>query len=166
MTHEMLLILGKNVASPEAVAVLKRYPELEPETQDLAPEEGLAPVHYLRSEDDGILIKISDEGEILSILLMSEGKDGFAQFAGPLPGQLGFSSTRADVLKALGAPAFIRPAGKLGSFEHGELMRFDKPQYSLHVQFRSRGAGIELMTAMVPQLVPGRSVAIEDDDED
>src|SRR4051812_12710569 len=164
MTHEMLVILGKNVASPEAVAVLKRYPELEPETQDLAPEEGLAPVHYLRSEADGILIKISDEGEILTILLMSEGKDGFSQFAGPLPGQLGFSSTRADVLKALGAPAFIRPAGKLGSFEHGELMRFDKPGYSLHVQFRSRGAGIELFTMMVPQLVPGRSVAMDDED--
>ena len=62
------------------------------------------------------------------------------------------------MLRALGAPAFIRPAGKLGSFEHGELMRFDKPHCSVHVQFRSRGAGIELVTAMVPHLVPGRSV--------
>jgi hypothetical protein len=165
MTHDMLLILGKNLASPEAVEVLKRYPALEPETQDLAPEEGLAPVHYLRSESDGLLIKVSDEGEILTILLMSEGKDGFSQFAGPLPGRLGFASTRPEVLKALGAPAFIRPAGKLGSFEHGELMRFDKPHGSVHIQFRSRGAGIELVTMMVPQLVPGRSVSSTEEEE-
>ena len=156
MTLDLLLLLGKNVASPEGVELLKSYPDLEPDTQE--PEEGVAPVHYLRSESDGLLVKISEDGEILTILLMSEGKDGFSQFGGPLPGQLAFTSTRPDVLKALGAPAFIRPAGKLGSFEHGELMRFDKPNGSIHIQFRSRGAGIELVTVMVPHLVPGRSV--------
>ena len=151
----LLELLGKNMASPEAIDVLERYPALEPETHAEL-EEGL---HYLRSESDGLLIKLSETGEVLTIFLMAEGKEGFSQFAGPLPAGLSFGSTRREVVMALGAPAFIRPPGKVGSFMLGELMRFDKPGYSIHVQFRSSGAGIELVTAVLAHLVPGRSVA-------
>src|SRR4051812_48191484 len=88
----LLEIVGKSVTSPEAKAALVRYPALEHEVEDLGPDEGLAPVHYLRSEDDGLLIKLSDDGEIVTVFMMSEGKDGFAQFTGELPGGLAFSS--------------------------------------------------------------------------
>src|SRR4051812_45237242 len=131
----LLDLLGKKVASPEGAALLVRYPALQAESDDDEPTEGGEPIHYLKSESDGLLIKVSDEGTVLTIFLMSEGKDGFSQFKGPLPGELSFSSTRRQVVQAMGAPAYIRPPGRIGSFVQGELLRFDKPGYSLHFQF-------------------------------
>src|SRR6476661_7206435 len=120
-------IVGKHVASPEAVEALAKYPQLRPESDDFDASEGMTPVHYLRSESDGLLLKLSAEGEILALFLMGEGKEGFSQFQGELPGALTFSSLPSDVLKTLGAPAFNRPAGTIGSYRHGELFRYDKP---------------------------------------
>ena len=141
----ILDLLGKNLASDDAAALLAAYPFLKPEAQD-----GMETVYYLRSERDGLLIKVSEHGEVLTIFMMSEGKDGFSQFKGPLPGMLAFSSTRR-------APALVNAPLKVGSLELGELMRFDMPAFSVHFQFRTRDAGIELVTAMVPHLVPGRA---------
>src|SRR4051812_24803176 len=155
----LIEIAGKHVASPEAVEALAPYPALRPESDDFDPGEGMTPVHYLRSEADGLLIKLSAEGEILAIFLMSEGKDGFSQFQGEMPGQLPFTSQPADVLKKLGAPAFNRPPGMIGSYRHGEFFRYDKPGYSVHFQFRGDRGGIELITAMAARAVPGRTVA-------
>lgn len=155
----LIELAGRHVASPEAVEVLARYPQLRPESDDFAAGEGMTPVHYLRSESDGLLIKLSAEGEILAIFLMSEGKDGFAQFQGELPAQLTFASQPSEVLKKLGAPAFNRPPGQIGSYRHGEFFRFDKPAYSVHFQFRGDRRGIELITAMAARAVPGRGVS-------
>src|SRR5205085_1421623 len=98
----LIEIVGKHIASPEAVEQLARYPDLRPESDDFEPGEGSMPVHYLRSEGDGLLIKLSAEGEILALFLMSEGKDGFVQFRGELPAKLTFASQPPEVLKALG----------------------------------------------------------------
>src|SRR5215208_2641615 len=84
---KLLELLGKSVRSAEAVAELARYPSLEHELDDAAADEGIPPVHYLRGEDDGLLIKLSDDGVIIAIFMMSEGKDGFSQFFGELPGR-------------------------------------------------------------------------------
>jgi hypothetical protein len=155
-TSRLLDLLGENVSSPEVAKVLAEYPGLKPELDDSAADEGIEPVRYLRSERDGLLIKLSAEGEVLTIFMMSEGKDGFSQFRGELPGNLAFSSRPADALKLFGAPGHSRPAGRVGSFRHGELLRFDWPGYSIHFQYRGDHGGIELVTAMVAQLVPGR----------
>lgn len=152
-------ILGRNMMSAEATAVLGTFPALRPETHE-PDDDGLLEERYLTSERDGLLIKLSEEGDILSILLMSEGKDGFAQFRGELPGALTFGATPADVLKTLGPPASYRPPTKVGQFEAGDLMRFDWPAYSVHFQFRRDRGGIELVTAMVAALVPGRSARV------
>jgi hypothetical protein len=153
----ILDLLGKNLASDEAAALLAAYPFLKPETQALEAEDGMQPVHYLRSERDGLLIKASEHGDVLTIFLMGEGKDGFSQFTGPLPGMLTFSSTRREVVRTLGVPATVEAPRKVGSFDLGELIRFDMPTFSLHFQFRNGDAGIELVTAMLPHLVPGRA---------
>src|SRR5436305_2008064 len=105
----LLELLGRNVTSPEGAALLARYPALEPDSDEDEPGVGGDVVHYLNSESDGLLIKVSGEGTILTIFMMSEGKDGFSQFKEPLPGQLSFTSTRREVVQALGAPAHIRP---------------------------------------------------------
>ena len=154
---QLLSLLGKNVASPEAAGALARYPDLRAEVQELAPGERVEAVRYLRSEDDGLLIKCSMEGEIRTIFLMSEGKDGFTQFDGELPGHLTFESTPADAIRVFGEPAYRRAAGRVGNIDLGELLRFDWPSHSVHFQFRGDGDGIELVTAMTAKSVPGRS---------
>jgi hypothetical protein len=158
--NALLGILGKHVLSEDASRELARFPALHRGSEDVGPhEDGTPAVRYLRSEADGLLIKLSREGEILAIFMMSEGKDGFSQFRGELPGKLSFSSTPGDALKALGAPGYSKPAGKVGSFAHGELLRFDRPGYSVHFQFRGDRKGMELVTAMTAASVPGRAQA-------
>ena len=152
----LIELLGKSLRSREAIEELARYPTLQRELDDAAVDEGLPPVHYLRSEAEGLLIKLSDEEEIVAIFMMSEGKDGFSQFRGQLPGQLPFSATPADALKRLGAPGYSKPPGRVSSYEHGALLRFDRPTHSVHFQFRKDG-GIDLVTAMVASAVPGRN---------
>lgn len=152
-------ILGRVPTSPEATEVLATYPNLRVHVEELGPEE--EPVRYLSNEGDGLRMRLSSEGTILTIFLMSEGKDGFSQYRGELPGGLSFDSTRAEALKTFGAPAYFRASGKLGSFRVGELMRFDWPTHSLHLQFRPEGVGIELVTLMSAEAVPGRSVSQE-----
>lgn len=153
---KLFQLLGKSATSPEAREILARYPRLRLETEDAGPGDEDA-VRYLRSEADGLLIKLSADGEVRAIFLMGEGKDGFAQFHGELPVGFGFHSTRREVLQALGAPAYSRAGGRFGNYEVGELMRFDWPAHSVHFQFRRDGRGIELVTAMTAAVVPGRS---------
>jgi hypothetical protein len=157
--NPLIDLLGKNVASPEAKEQLAQFPRLRSEVQDLAPYEGAEAVHYLHSEADGIRIKCSAAGDINAIFLMSEGKEGFRQFCGELPGDLSFDATPRDAMDALGAPAYHRSAGRLGTHEHGELLRYDYPGYSVHFQFQPDGDGLELVTAMTARSVPGRSHA-------
>ena len=151
-------LLGKNAASPEARQVLAKYPDLRSEVEDVG-DESIAPVRYLRSEDDGLLIKCSSEGEIQTIFLMSEGKEGFSQFDGELPGHLTFDSSPEDALRALGPPALYRAAGRVGDIQQGVLMRFDAPNHSVNFQFRGDGRGVLLVTVMTARAVPGRSHA-------
>jgi hypothetical protein len=154
---ELLDLLGKNVASEEAQAVLAKYPALKSVIEDLGPGAGVEPAHYLRSERDGLLIKCNAEGEVRTIFLMSEGKDGFSQFVGDLPGGLTFESTPEEALDVFGDPGYRRSPGRIGQLEIGELLRFDLPDRSIHFQFRGDGNGVDLVTAMVAQSVPGRS---------
>jgi hypothetical protein len=153
--RELHEILGKGATSAEAAEVLAAYPNLRSFAEDLGPGE--EPVRYLANEADGLRLKLAGDGTILTIFLMGEGKDGYTQFRGELPGGLTFGSTRVDALRTFGAPAYFRAAGKLGSFQVGELMRFDRPTHSLHLQFRADGAGIELVTVMSAAAVPGRA---------
>lgn len=156
---DLLNLLGMNVGSPEAKHALARFPALRAETEDPGPAPGMEPVRYLRSEEDGLLVKCSTEGDIVAIFFMSEGHDGFEEFPGKLPGNLTFESTPADAMRAFGEPAYHRPARRMGGLAMGELLRFDWPGHSLHLQFRADGSGIQLATAMVAKSVPGRSHA-------
>ena len=153
----LLDLLGTNVASEEARRVLARFPGIRSEIEDLGPGSSIAPARYLRSEDDGVLIKCSPEGDVNAIFLMSEGKDGFEQYDGPLPGQLTFESTPPDAIRALGPPAYRRQARRIGSVDVGELLRFDTADRSIHFQFRGDGPGVDLVTVMTAKSVPGRT---------
>ena len=155
----LLDLLGKNIAAPEVQKRLDDYPALRPEDGGPPPDARMDPVSYLRSARDGLLIKLSAEGEILAILMMSDGKDGCSEFRGELPGRLNFAAEPEDAIRALGPPASRRPEATFGGHRLGELLRFDWPTHSVHIQFRADHDGIDLVTATTARLVPGRSRA-------
>jgi hypothetical protein len=153
----LLDLLGRNIAAPEVAQRLADYPGLRPEEGGASPDDPMEPVSYLRSARDGLLIKLSAAGEILAILMLSDGKDGCSEFRGELPGRLNFAAEPEDAIRALGAPASRRPEATYGGHRLGELLRFDWPTHSLHIQFRADHDGIDLVTATIARLVPGRS---------
>jgi len=144
-------LLGRNIAEAQVAERLALYPLLRAEH---APDE---PVKYLRSERDGLLVKCSEDGEILAIFMMSDGKDGFSEFRGELPGRINFAAEPEDAIRALGTPASRRPEKTYGGMRFGELLRFDRPTHSIHIQFRADHDGIDIVTAMAARQVPGRS---------
>lgn len=150
-------LLGKNLAAPEVAKRLADYPALRHEDGDASGDERVGTVAYLRSLRDGLLIKLSGDGEILAIFMLSDGKDGGSEFRGELPGRLNFAAEPEDAVRLLGKPALRRPESKYGGVTLGEFLRYDYPSYSLHIQFRADHDGIDLVTAMVAKQVPGRS---------
>lgn len=151
-------LLGRNVAEPEVAKRLADYPGMRVE-EGGPPDERAQAVKYLRSTAAGLLVKLSEDGEILALFMMSDGKDGFAEFRGELPGRLNFAAEPEDAIRALGPPASRRPAATYGGYRLGELLRFDWPTHSVHIQFRADHDGIDLVTAMTARQVPGRSHA-------
>lgn len=148
----LLDLLGKNVAETEvAKRLAKDYPKLVVEHGD--------DVKYLRSTADGVQLKISAEGVIVAIFMMSDGKDGFSEYRGELPARLNFAAEPEDAIRALGAPALRRPEATYGGHRLGQFLRFDLPTLSIHIQFRADHDGIDLVTAMTAREVPGRSRA-------
>ena len=159
MTMRTLLdLLGKNVAEPEvAKRLAKDYPRLVVEDSGVStPDNRIKPVKYLRSAADGVQLKISGEGEIVAIFMMSDGTDGFAEFRGELPARLNFAAEPEEAIRALGPPALRRPEATYGGHRLGEFLRFDLPTHSIHIQFRADHDGIDLVTVMTAREVPGR----------
>ena len=150
-------LLGKNLAAPEVAKRLADYPALRHEDGDASGDERVGTVAYLRSLRDGLLIKLSGDGEILAIFFLSDGKDGGSEFRGELPGRLNFAAEPEDAIRLLGPPALRRPETTYGDHVLGEFLRYDYPAYSLHLQFRADHDGLDLVTAMVARQVPGRS---------
>ena len=155
----LLDLLGRNIAEPEVASRLAAFPGLRPEQGGAAHEDRAKNVRYLRSLAEGLQLKLSDEGEILAIFMMSDGKEGFSEFRGELPGRLHFAAEPADAIRALGPPALRQPPRAYGGYRLGELLRFDTEAHSLHIQFRADDDGIDLVTAMIARQVPGRSRA-------
>lgn len=155
----LLSLLGRNVAEPEVAKRLADFPGLRPEEGGASPDDRVKAVKYLRSARDGLLIKLSEDGVILAIFMMSDGKEGFSEFRGELPGRLNFAAEPEDAIRVLGTPASRRGAATFGDHRLGELLRFDWPTHSVHIQFRADHDGIDLVTAMTAREVPGRSHA-------
>lgn len=154
----LIALLGQPLQSPLVKAWLAGLPSTEPTTIDWSDEGEMH--RFLQSKAAGVEIKHSDEGNIETIFLMSDGKDGFAQFRGDLGKGLAFSSSPEDVTRVLGKPSLHRPAG-LGVLNrrHGEIMRYDYPEHSVAFQFREEGQGIETVILMIAATVPGRASA-------
>lgn len=154
----LIALLGRSISDPDVARRLAEYPGLRPEEGSASADKRIESVKYLRSTADGLLIKLSEEGEILAIFMMSDGKDGSREFRGELPARLNFAAEPEDAIRLLGAPALRRGEATYGGHRLGELLRYDYPTHSLHIQFRADHDGIDLVTAMIARQVPGRSV--------
>jgi len=140
-------VLGKHIDSAEVRFLRNAFPYLTAAVLDLAPDEGMPKDYFLSSPSEGISIKHTAAGQIEVVFLMGEGKDGYSQFAGELPEGLSFADSPDHVRKVLGPPGFERQASHR-PFAHGEIVRYNRLGYSLHIQFRGSGIGIELITLM------------------
>jgi len=75
----------------------------------------------------------------------SEGKDGYSQFEGPLPGAIQFDDTRSSVINKLGPPIWQRERGD-GSIA---AEKWSINGLSLHVTYRKAG-GVVLVSVSRP----------------
>lgn len=140
-------LIGSNVSSQEAIAVLSGFQNLQSSVVDLAADEGQSPEYFLSDRLAGIQIRHSEAGEIEDIYLFSEGKDRFAQFKGELCGGLTFSSTARQVKLVFGEPQWSRPPREIPVFGAiGESLKYWLENCTVHFQFRVAGDGILQIT--------------------
>jgi hypothetical protein len=117
-------------------------------------EEGDPPVAYLTSRKNGIQIGLDSENTVSVIFLYCQGKDGFAQYSGDLGSGLSFTSKLSDVEAALGLPtATGQPRHSLTGM-HGQWIRYDGEQHSLHFSFNPQNGTIDLVTIMAHDRIP------------
>ena len=91
----------------------------------------------------------SEAGVVTAIFLHGFGKDGFAQFPGPLPGGLKFEAHQEDVRRAFGNPESSGGPAKLpGAFNHGGWDRYAVGASFVHFTYRADDERIELVTLM------------------
>ena len=153
----LVQILGQLVASDSVKSVLSSFSPLVAEVHDLAPDEGLPKDFYLLNPQAGICIKHEESGEISTIFLHSEGHEGYSQFQGGLGHGLNFSSSPDAVRSALGSPSFSREESHVADLgTYGEILRYDYPSHSIHLQFAVGGKQLEIVTLMTSSVVPGR----------
>ncbi len=113
---------------------------------DAAPEiMGESP--YLNGRANGIAFALTADHRIKAIFLYAHGVEDFAQYAGALPAGLSFTSSRADVRTAMGAPALSGDAGGTGLFaiEHS-FDRFEADGFYIRFEYEARDAAVRLVT--------------------
>lgn len=149
--HELRQILGEPVTSPAVAAVIERY-ALTAETPDPDTPDRVT----YANPSAGLQLQHGADERVTTVFIHAEGKDGYTQFADPLPGGLSFDHTRDDVRAVLGTPSRFKDPG-VGLFvgPHGGWDRYDDDDASLHVEYRLDDGRIELITLMHPDEVPG-----------
>jgi hypothetical protein len=110
---------------------------------------------HLTIHPHGIAFVASFDGRVSSIQFYSEGFQGYRQFGGPLPGGLSFEESRYSVHKRFGKPdatgggEVIRLFGKVPNWD-----RFDRKEFSLHIQYADDAASINLVSLIRSDAVP------------
>lgn len=105
---------------------------------------------YIERSSEGFCLVFTDEavfqgkgdqaigvGELFYtwIFFHAEGKDGYSEYKGELPGGISFSDTREDVLKKMGTPSWQRMS------KDGQRIitdRWELPNYRLHVTYSKK----------------------------
>lgn len=110
---------------------------------------------YMELPTSGLAFIASLEERVMAIQLHAEGYQKYKGFAGVIPEGLSFSNSRREVHDRLGKPSACGGGNVIEFF--GEVPawdRFDRSQYSLHVQYADDEASINLVSIMRPEFVP------------
>jgi hypothetical protein len=139
-------LLNRTVASSEVREYLDGLGRVEHDDQD-----GEVCLTFF---DAGLSV-IHESGTIHTVFLFLAAPDGFGVYGGPLPLGLGKEDSQADVRRKLGVPQYQRPAGSLKSFRlTGPIDRFDRPDFSVAVDYDEHGGRMRRLTLMLAVVVP------------
>ena len=119
--------------------------------QELCAAYGLLPRHggarsYL-ARDTGLEIATDAHGTVTTVFLHFHGDDGFASFAGDIPGAPGSDPRRDSLHATLGHPDESGDASRdpyLGDF--GPWDRWRRPGFTLHAQYALDGESLHRVT--------------------
>lgn len=110
---------------------------------------------YMELPNSGLAFIASLEQRVMAIQLHAEGYQNYKGFAGAMPEAVAFSNSRRAMQSLLGKPSasgggkVIQFFGKAPTWD-----RFDRSEYSLHVQYADDEASINLVTVMLPEFIP------------
>lgn len=111
---------------------------------------------YLGFKPCGLSLLFDEHMSLQAVFFYPEGRDGYAAFAGDLPGQLDFAFDRARVRALLGVPERSGGADPIPFL--GDAPQFDRYRIAgavIHLEY-SRGEGrIALVTIMREDVAPG-----------
>ena len=145
---EPLELLNQRVSSPEVREYLDGLGGGPIERDDQGDEE------FLNLLSAGLSL-IHQSGVINTVFLFASTADGFSAFSGGLPLGLRVEDSQADVRRKLGAPQSERPAGFLKSLRRrGPCDRFDRPEFSVGVDYEEHGDRIRKIIIMLAVAVP------------
>jgi hypothetical protein len=112
---------------------------------------------YLEFRNSGIAFDAESSDErVAAVFLYSDGYKGYKGFAGAVPEGVSFPDSRRAVQERLGKPSASGVGGNVVEFfgTAPAWDRFDRSQYSLHVQYADDEASIHLVTIMRPEFIP------------
>jgi hypothetical protein len=102
---------------------------------------------YLSAKAAGISFALHPDHRVRAVFLYAQGVEDFAQYGAPLPGDLSFAASRADVRKAFGEPVLSGEAGgtEIFAIEHS-FDRYEEGPYYLRFEYMPGDAAIRLAT--------------------
>jgi hypothetical protein len=136
-------LIGKRF-SDEAIAPLLRSRE----KPDIEPFAGMRILGYAKN---GIDVYTDEAGIIVSLLFFGNKLDERERYQGPLPHGLGFADSKQEVIARFGEPSRVGKEKSTGA----PWVRYDFPDYSLHLRFSSDGNAIEQIGLMSAALARG-----------
>lgn len=152
MSTNFVELLGYKIEDP-AVQLLLASLGPEQETCDL---EGEFSVEFLGR---GVALKFDLARGLSSVFLEGPGLPGArAGYSGHLTEGLEFSTSRNAVHRLLGEPTASGGA-QASRVTFGQVPpwdQYDRPDYSLHLQYGDQEGAIQLVSLMAPWRVPGR----------
>jgi hypothetical protein len=102
---------------------------------------------YLNAKSAGLSFALNDDRTVRAVFLYSQGVERFQQYTDPLPAGLSFTSSRAEVRRALGKPVLSGEVGGVGIFAiEFSFDRFEAGDHYLRFEYRSGGEAIRLIT--------------------
>ncbi|MDR3638112.1 MAG: hypothetical protein P4L84_30180 [Isosphaeraceae bacterium] len=110
---------------------------------------------YMELPVSGVALIASLEQRVMAVQLYAEGYQKYKGYAGAVPEGVSFSSPRRAVQDRLGKPSASGGGNVIQFFGKAPVWdRFDRSDYSLHVQYADDEASINLVTVMRPEFIP------------